>query len=288
MRLTVLIVLSVFASQLPSPIPGKSRQPKQQHSQSAQQPPANQRGTEQSPVVVKVIPPPNNANEAEQERKDREQKTSHDRWLMVFSGVLAAVAVLQLLVYGYQAKKLKETVDATTRSADAAKKSADAIVNIERPWLLLAEAGRTSADDNKDGVRRVYMAAAWKFKNWGATPAFINDISGGLYVLDNIANLPKEPNYGPLYAGVDEPVLAPGQVSDYYKFRTREPGGSDEFYQLQNGEKVMVFYGKIDYVDRIGGDKHVSAFAYRFTFPGRERPGGFHFVVGGEAYNRYT
>ena len=75
--------------------------------------------------------------ETDQDTEDRDQKSSHDWWLVVFSGVLAVSAIFQLGVYGYQAKKLRETVKsageqsrAMERHIEEAARSADAMERI--------------------------------------------------------------------------------------------------------------------------------------------------------------
>ena len=62
------------------------------------------------PLVIKTLPTVKSKAETDQDTEDRDQKSSHDWWLVVFSGVLAVSAIFQLGVYGYQAKKLRETV----------------------------------------------------------------------------------------------------------------------------------------------------------------------------------
>jgi hypothetical protein len=120
MRLFLVILLLFTWSQNPTPTPRKIGQPQQQHSASTQEPaPAGQRGTEQSPLIVKTLPTVKTQAETDQDTEDRRQKTANDRRLVIFTGVLAVAAILQLFVYGYQAKKLRETVESAGEQAEA-------------------------------------------------------------------------------------------------------------------------------------------------------------------------
>ncbi len=118
------------------------------HAQTAQQQPeANLVGTEQSPVIVKVLPTQKTALEAAQESADRQQRNANDRatikfnaWLVRIGVLQLVVFLLQLFVFGYQALKLRQSVEAAaqqssdmkesisqaTRAANAMEKSANA------------------------------------------------------------------------------------------------------------------------------------------------------------------
>jgi hypothetical protein len=129
MRLSLPIIL-LFVFSL------NSRQPKSKP-QQPQQTTTDQRGTQGSPIVVKVLPTQKTPEEAAQDVDDQEKKTASDGNLVKLTGALALVAFLQLLVYGYQAKKLRETVESAGEQAEAmerhigeAARSADAMERI--------------------------------------------------------------------------------------------------------------------------------------------------------------
>ena len=96
-----------------------------------------QRGTDQSPLVVKISPTPKSAEETTEEAEDRKEKTSTDTNLVNATWVLAGIGVLQLIVFGAQAVMLKKTVDSSTEESKAmerhigeATRSANAMENI--------------------------------------------------------------------------------------------------------------------------------------------------------------
>jgi hypothetical protein len=112
MRL-VILSLVLAALQVPMPTPSKVGKPPQNQSSARQQPTdTEQRGTEQSPLVVKTLETAKSQAEIEQESEDRKQKATNDGRIVILTGVLALVAIGQLGVYLYQAIKLRETVKA--------------------------------------------------------------------------------------------------------------------------------------------------------------------------------
>ena len=139
MRTPILISLVLLAAlQNPTPAPRKISKPQQQQTSATQQPsPADQRGSEQSPLVVKTLVAPKTQTEADRDAEDRKAKSANDRHIVYLTAAIAAIAFLQFLVYAYQAKKLRETVESAGKQAEAmerhigeAARSADAMENV--------------------------------------------------------------------------------------------------------------------------------------------------------------
>jgi hypothetical protein len=114
-------------SQGPSPSIRESVQPPQtQAAQSNSNTTTNQRGTDQTPLVVKVLPTPESGEQAAADAKREDEKAANDRRLSDFTGylfdatvALAIIAFFQLTVFGWQGIQLARTVAATKESADA-------------------------------------------------------------------------------------------------------------------------------------------------------------------------
>jgi hypothetical protein len=107
-------------------------QTQSQPKEAQQAPTADQRGTDQVPVVVKVIPPKETEEKAARDTKDREEKMELDRKLVQFNGdlayytkVLVWVAGLQFLALIVQGVVFALTLGATRKAADA-KRAANA------------------------------------------------------------------------------------------------------------------------------------------------------------------
>jgi hypothetical protein len=105
----ILLLTLSLSSQQPQ---SKSKQPKQGAT-------TDQRGTQESPFVVKTLPVQKTPEEATQDKAERDQKAEHDRDLVKLTFALAIIAAFQLIVYGYQAKKLRETVESAGEQAEA-------------------------------------------------------------------------------------------------------------------------------------------------------------------------
>jgi hypothetical protein len=121
MRLRCLAVALALLAAFASDSWGQSKQPTPPPSQSAQpnQPAKSyERGTEQSPVVVKMLPTKESEEKAAADANREDEKTKNDRRLARFTellfwatATLSVVAVLQLGVLGWQGYQLKRTVD---------------------------------------------------------------------------------------------------------------------------------------------------------------------------------
>jgi hypothetical protein len=132
------LFLIIATLQNPSPSRAIVSQNQQHNTRNAQQKTADdQRGTEDSPFVVKVLPTPKTQEEETQEAQDRAEKASNDRKLVAFTGklviatyILAAIALFQACVFIWQGIQLKRTVAATQANADA-------IISGQRAWMTV-------------------------------------------------------------------------------------------------------------------------------------------------------
>jgi len=152
--LVVLWLFSASQSQPPSPAPGKTSQPKQRQSRSAQEKTnADQRGTDQFPLIVKTLPAVRTQAETEQDATDRKEKAANDRHIVELTGVLAVIAFFQLLVYTYQAKKLRETVESAGEQANAMERHIEEAARSATAMEGIANVIKTGNQD----VMRAYL-----------------------------------------------------------------------------------------------------------------------------------
>jgi hypothetical protein len=160
MRPFVLLLLLLFLQQ-PSPSARKLDKPKQtQPTTSQQTSSADQRGTDESPLVVKTIPTPKTEEEAAQETQDRKDKAANDRHIVWFTGALVLIGFLQFLVYTYQAKKLRETVESAGEQAEAMERhigesarSATAMEAVAKSLDITAKASKESVEGLRQQMR---------------------------------------------------------------------------------------------------------------------------------------
>jgi hypothetical protein len=187
--LVLLLVFVLATSQGPTPRPSKSGNPPQKQPAPTNQTADSQKaGTEQSPLVVKILPSPKTKEEANQEAQDRQTKSSSDWWAIRFTGFLALVAFLQLLIYWYQAKKLRETVESAkgqsaamerhiSEAARSAKAMEDVVSTIKsgnqaalRAYLTVL-IGSAIYQEKIEGMEDRIFEAKPMLLNTGNTPA---------------------------------------------------------------------------------------------------------------------
>lgn len=135
MRLSVLTLLSLVI--VCSVLAESVKKPSVPSNQDHETPKPDVRGTEQSPVVIKVLPPPNDDERLAAERQEKKDKSASDWWSVTLTAVLGCVGVLQLVVFGYQARRLRQSVNEMKISNRAAEKAAEAAYIASVPILLL-------------------------------------------------------------------------------------------------------------------------------------------------------
>ncbi len=114
-RTIFIVALVTFGgaaySQQPAPSEPEVSQPQQPGAESRQQaPPADQRGTENSPVIVKVLPAPKTKEEAERDQRERDEKSALEWNTLLLGALTLVVLALQLAAFVYQGIKLRQTV----------------------------------------------------------------------------------------------------------------------------------------------------------------------------------
>ncbi len=149
----------------------------------------NHRGSDQLPLVVKIIQTEKNKMEADNEAKEKEEKKLNDRRIIRFNGFLIVIASLQLIVFAWQAHRLRQSVTATKEAANAAKRSTESLSRVERAYILikgisfnLTPGLATSPHFCAGGIVSLYNA--------GKTPAFPLKIQA---IIELRETLPIEP-----------------------------------------------------------------------------------------------
>lgn len=201
MRLRCLVIVLTFLAAMASDSRGQSKQPSSKASQqnAAQQ----ERGTENSPVVVKVLP-----TEKSKEEFAREvEKQESDRQLVKLTGDLANytkllfaataalfLATIGLMVVGFhQVRDAKHAIAAAANSAAAAKISAEAFMNAEGAQIfpLVIEtnlkevfSGQYYTPTESQDVLLLPPKLSYCFKNYGKTPAKLQSIMHNLSFLE--------------------------------------------------------------------------------------------------------
>ncbi len=173
----VLIVCSIRAaasSDPPAPAPRQQNgAPQEQATPAESQPAPNQRGTVGHPLVVQALPSPQTQEEAKRDAEKEFRDTASEWGTLVIAGLTLVVLLLQLVVFGIQARRLKQTVE-TMKTIDEgqatkiqasiaqASRAAEATEKLAIASASAAEAAHKSAMaalDQADIAKAVFLAS---------------------------------------------------------------------------------------------------------------------------------
>lgn len=118
MKRYYLVTALVFLAASASDSWGQSKQETLPSAQTNQTPKSYERGTEQSPVIVKILPAEESEEKTAADAHREDEKTKNDRQLTLFTArlfwatvALSVIALFQLFVFGWQGIQLKRTVN---------------------------------------------------------------------------------------------------------------------------------------------------------------------------------
>ena len=233
------------------------------------QPAPDQRGTDQSPLIVKITPAPKSEANAAEEAKEREEKAKLDTALVKFNGdlafytlILAIVAFLQFVALVAQALLLGGTLKATTVAANVAK---DALITTERAFVFLDDIDTeysTQPRGSSSEFRFLTLKPRWR--NSGNTPTRnmrirINWTPWAGDLADDFSYsygaLPVSMFLGPKATEWSTTINVPSNVA------------TDAF----NERSRIFIWGRVDYEDIFDNtEPHFTQWCYRlvFVFPG--------------------
>jgi hypothetical protein len=242
--------------------------------QAAQPTTPDQRGTDQIPLTVKILPAPDSQEKTAKEERDRREKAEIDKRIADETARLATYTD-QLATYTYWTAAFTFCVflgtvllgAGTFMAALAAKQAADHIPHVERAYIFIeTELGYS---------HRPAVTYAWW--NHGKTSAVVKGLEAHFDV-SAIA-----PNNVPFKANIpirDEYVMPPADkwtpvhlVRDLTGIQQSDIAASKEF---------LWFYGSLLYQD-VFGKEHVTRFRWRYN------PEDKSFAAfGGPPYNERT
>jgi hypothetical protein len=218
-----------------------------QQTQSTQQPAAtDQRGSEQSPAFVKIIPTPKTDAEAAHDAAERQERANSDKWLIRWTAAVAAFTFILAAVGAWQGVQLKRSVD-LGRSE---------FFSSHRPRMRLKH-------------MRLLDETAWRLGepfevtldivNIGNTAGDITWVNYSSVILPTGINLPQRPPY-------DEEPFGPEMRITRFRCGVRLPSGVTYARTVCDGlilddtqirailwaESQLYLVGTIEYVDAAG------------------------------------
>jgi hypothetical protein len=230
-------------SQPPTPSLTKASNKHQNKSTHAAQPAGgNEQITLRPPIVVKVLNPPNADAIARELKKDREQRAADEESNWIFSWLLVLVGAGQAAVLLY-------TALVTSKTANAAKKSADALIAAERAYVFVKAIDAIEMRDAKGNVVGWQSVVVWR--NSGTTPTkdmttFINwcpfdkPIDENFYFADSVDGTIPYPGHS--FIGPKAEIHMPA-------FRI----GTKDIVDLREGKKFLYIWGWAEYRDIFPG-----------------------------------
>lgn len=259
--------------------------PPKPQTQGSQEPAAHdQRGTEQFPAFVKIIPSPKTEAEAAKEAQDREEKSDSDRWLIRWTAAVAAFTFVLAAVGAWQGIQLKRSVDLLAQSERA---QMFVIVHSEHLRFLISVAERHAKEGpDEEGV--IYSDVAdvtYSFKNYGKTPAIVREISARLVYG---AKPPEKPSYIPTDQVLQEHMIASGEMTAVitplddvrpHRCKMDRELTIQEARDLARAQIYIWFYGRVLYDDSFGQQRE-HCFLWRY--------GGTHGFRPNYEYPQYT
>ncbi len=261
------------------------RSGKSQNAATAQQVPGNPPAS--LPSNAQPASQPSNPETSSRDSKSDEKPTKHNPivWL---TGAIAFFALVQsgAMIFQYcamrkQASYMRHGLQMSLRSANAAKKSADSLINSERAWIITelnwvnesSLAPKIQQLNRGDGATEPFARLKLTLHNSGKTPAWIT----GTWVRHDVTSAtvadPKQDQKMKLESG-PEPLAAGEKTFAQLDFVC--PGIST----TPKPDTVIVF-GITEYVDCFG-EKRTTCFGYKFTVRGDlDR-------IPDDSYNRFT
>jgi hypothetical protein len=240
MRKTIVAVAILLAMLGSSWGRSRSHHASTQQTQSAQQPAAtDQRGSEQSPAFIKIIPIPKTNAEAAQEAADRKQKADSDRSLIGWTAAVAAFTLVLAAVGAWQGIQLKRSVD-LARSEFA---------SVHRPKLIVRQfvLARPTPDQVLDVEFSIInigdTEATWRY--WHSEVALWN----GKYW--------EEPGLDHIVKPISMPPIKNGQrvgVTVQSRFRITPA----QIAAVEENKLIICAVGELTYADALGTQRRTS------------------------------
>ncbi len=199
-----------------------------------------------------------------------------------YAGILLALSILKDI--RRQTRYAETAATAAAESAQAALLHAQAIVNSERPWILV------TAEPSESGENNFVVMAT----NRGRPPAHIVALADEIRIAVDEARLPSTPIYthGEPSAPMVPIYLLPGEstcIKTFGRGDVRALCATEEkFQKVENWEEKIFLHGKVIYEDLIapvGQQTHETTWCCWYIH-GRQKSG---MVMAGPArYNSHT
>jgi hypothetical protein len=277
--------IAVAQSQRAAPGRGEAAQPREPEQRTPPQPAApapDQRGTEASPLIVKVAPTPKSDEERAEEAQQRSERGALERKLLELTNDLAAYALalfaatgvllfatLGLLIAAFkQSGNMKKSLAVARTSADAAQKSAataeNALTMLERPTMFVVDVQDRILPEAVSSGNALAPEADIFFFNTGRSNAIVQSARHELmlYVTE-----PADPAFSQ-FASVRNGtiVIPPNARTPSFLCKYHRGLVKEEIEKIRNKILSVYLLGELVYDDNLG-------FRTTYTFFAKFHPG---------------
>ncbi len=180
----------------------------------------------------------------------------------------------------------------TTKAANAAKESADALINKDRAWVLVEVGGLPSLVPKPASGPWNPVRFEFRYGNCGSTPAWITEHAARFVRIRSYDELPAIPDYSAttVLKTVQIPVLPDKQTPWDSAFVEPNQGAMtpDEVVTVTGNTHFLFAFGYIKYRDVFGREERITQWSSRLHMPTGEDPSHQFRVEGPPGYNRNT
>jgi hypothetical protein len=248
----------------PTPTQSQAQPPRSQEPATS-----DQRGTDQSPLSVKIVQPPKSEAEAAQEQRDRDERRANESWFAALTRALAvATGGLLIATVGLwytaarQSRALKGAVETARRSADSAEfivKNMEATAERQQRAYVFVKQIDVQSEPQAD--RHARRAVRIMLENTGATATrhMVTSVSWAQFQ-------PDLPNDFHFPDGKQEPaLLGPRQTME---MRIADIP-ADVFTNAEQGSHKLYVWGWAEYNDVFANtQRHRTEFCFRLLVRG--------------------
>ena len=257
--------------QAPAKRKDTSHEPKQQSNLATPDTRNNQRGTQDSPLIVETHPRAKSEEDATEAENDKRHAANVERWMLIFTGAAALFTGLLVIVGWRGVNAANNTLGEIGEQTRATRDNIAAYISSERAWVVIFKtySAALMAVSSGPGVPRPYNAFRFTFKNGGKTVARLMEFNGEPHFVPRNYVLPRQPSY----AGsrpVDElkfqygGVLTPEETLDAWISIDRLLIDASDVQSIQNGDKVLYVWGFLRYLDFSKKERKLQ-FCYQYV-----------------------
>jgi hypothetical protein len=152
------------------------------------------------------------------------------------------------------------------KQIDVAQISANALLDAERPHVLVKDITLSGLQVTPDEYGQIAVSLSYGFQNFGKSPAFLAGITLHLW-RGEPGEFSGVPAYGEAGDVGQHIIVVGGTYYNRRPFVSRRYFNPIDVLKVLSGDELFVVYGRISYVDTFGR-AHKFRFAYRFVFEG--------------------